>query len=244
MDITLYLGDCLVEMDKIESCSVDMILADLPYGTTQCRWDSPILLIPLWEQYMRIIKPHGPIVLFGSQPFTAMLISSNTKYFRYCWVWEKSVPTGYLDANRRPLKAHEDICVFSLKRPAYYPQMTPTKRRVIKRTSAAKHYARDTNRITTDNKGKSYPRSVLYFPIVSSSKRRHPAQKPMPLLEYLIRTYTQPGEVVLDNVMGSGSAGVAATKSGRKFIGIEIDKKYFYEAEEWINEAAQQPPLL
>jgi len=122
--------------------------------------------------------------------------------------------------------------------------MISTRRRVIKRTSAAKHYAPDTSRITTDNKGKSYPRSVLYFPVVPSSERRHPAQKPVPLLEYLIRTYTQPGEMVLDNVMGSGSTGVAAIKSGRQFVGMEIAEKYFYEAEEWINETAMQPPLL
>jgi site-specific DNA-methyltransferase (adenine-specific) len=192
---------------------------------------------------MRIIKPHGPIVLFGSQPFTTALIYSNIKYFRYCWVWEKSAPTGYLDANRKPLKAHEDICVFSLKRPAYYPQMGKAKRQVIERGGNPEHYGKHT-RQASDNKGLAYPRSVLRFPAVSQHNRRHPAQKPVPLLEYLTRTYTQSGELVLDNVMGSGATGVAAIKSGRRFIGMEIDEEYFYEAEAWINIAATQPPLL
>lgn len=151
---------------------------------------------------------------------------SNLKWFRYTWVWEKSTPTGYLDANRRPLKAHEDIVIFSRKRPPYFPRMTPAKRKITKRGSNPEHYHKHT-RQTTDNKGLAYPRSVLKFKTVSQHHRLHQTQKPVPLLEYLIETYTQPGQVILDNVMGSGSVGIACLHTKRQFIGIDDDPEIF-----------------
>lgn len=250
-------GDCLEVMKTIPDKSVDMILCDLPYGTTACKWDNVIPFEPLWEQYNRVIKDNGAIVLFGSEPFTSHLILSNLKAFREKLTWEKHRAGNFGCAKYMHLKYTEDIVVFSKKRCTYNPQM-------IKRTS---------DRVRQAQKGKSkqwasireqsgevsfatqyqpkewtyynadfkYPSNVLKFPsVVSNSKEKvnHPTQKPVLLLEYLIKTYTNENEVVLDNCMGSGSTGVAAVKNHRDFIGIELDKKYFEIAKERINEAA------
>jgi adenine specific DNA methylase Mod len=222
-------------MKAIPAHSVDMILCDLPYGTTACKWDSVIPLAPLWEQYSRIAKTNAAIVLTGSQPFTTALISSNLKQFRYCWVWEKCRGANFLRANIEPLKVHEDVCVFYGAQPTYNPQFTegkPYSRRAEGRNSGEVH--KFTPAIPVVNKGTRYPRSVQTMP--RDRGAFHPTQKPVALMEYLIRTYTNEGETVLDNCMGSGTTGVAAAQSARKFIGIEQDAVYFATAQRRIAE--------
>jgi site-specific DNA-methyltransferase (adenine-specific) len=194
--------------------SVDMILCDLPYGTTACKWDTVIPFEPLWAQYRRLIKRNGAIVLFGSQPFTSALVMSNPAMFRYCWVWEKPSGTGHLDANSRPLKCHEDVCVFFLQQPTYNPQKwrgTPNHSRGL--GSIGKPHTGvlwgQGKQIESDVSGLKYPRSVIQFDKHTSTELLHPTQKPIALMEYLIRTYTNEGETVLDNTMGSGTTGVA-----------------------------------
>lgn len=242
--ITLHHGDCLDILPTLEAGSVDMVLADPPYGSTACSWDSVIDLPSMWQELKRVIKPNGAIVLFGSQPFTSALVMSNPKWFRYCLVWEKSGVTGFLDANRKPLKCHEDIAVFYGKLPIYNPQMTPTKREVTTRgANRANHYGAH-KRVTTDNRGKAYPRSVIYCPDAINTV--HPTQKPVALLAYLIRTYTNKGDTVLDFCMGSGSTGVACIEEGRSFIGIEKDTEhgYFEIAKKRIHEAETTPRTM
>jgi DNA modification methylase len=225
-------------MPTLEARSVDMILADPPYGTTALKaWDSVIPFEPLWTQLRRVIKPSGAVLMFGSQPFTSALVMSNPAWFRYCWVWEKSGVTGFLDANRKPMKAHEDIAVFYGALPTYNPQMTPTKRTVVKRGANALHYGSHAN-VTSDNNGKAYPRTVIYC---SGESGLHPTQKPVDLLRYFVRTYTNKGETVLDFCMGSGSTSVACIEEGRDFIGIEKDAEYFEVARKRI-EAEQVKP--
>jgi hypothetical protein len=223
-DIRLIHGDCLEAMRQLPDRSVDMVLCDLPYGLTPCPWDSPIAPGPLWEHYRRLIRGSGAIVLTAAQPFTSALVLSNPRWFRYGWVWEKSTGTGYLDARRRPLRCHEDVLVFSRGRPPYYPQMTPAKRRVIRRGDSPAIY-RGSGRITSDNGGLAYPRSVLYVPREPAGL--HPTQKPVALFEYLVRTYTRPGELVLDNCLGSGTTAAACLNSGRRCIGIESDEGFY-----------------
>ena len=233
---TLMMGDCLELMREIPDGSVDMVLADLPYGTISCKWDSVIPFEPLWEQYRRIAKPNAAIVLTASQPFTTALIASNLAEFKYCWVWEKSKPTGFINAKNAPLKKHEDVVVFSRgaaannnpKRMTYFPQgLEPSGKRVKSKNDQDDAWG---SRPSRNNDGyvqefKNYPASILRVP--SESKTVHPTQKPVALMEYLIRTYTQEGETVLDNCMGSGTTGVACVNTGRRFIGIEKDDKYF-----------------
>jgi DNA modification methylase len=229
-DATLYCGDCLEIMSTLPNASVDLILCDLPYGTTACTWDSVIPLASLWNEYRRIAKPSTAIVLTASQPFTSALVMSNPKWFRYCWVWEKPVGTGFLDANRKPLKCHEDICVFYGKQPTYNPQKWKGKPNHTSKTKERKTlsvYAGDHGRVETDLSGMKYPRSVIQFDKHSASERLHPTQKPVALMEYLINTYSNPGDTVLDNTMGSGTTGVAALNTGRTFIGIEQLPEYF-----------------
>lgn len=212
-----------------------MVLCDLPYGTTACKWDSVIPFARLWDEYKRIAKQDSAIVLTASQPFTTALISSNYDWFKYCLVWEKASATGVLDCKFRPLKAHEDIVVFSAsgcsngsKPPMKYsPQMTPGKPYSINRknTETQKSFSRsEVSRTDTHSDGNRYPRSVVYF---KNETGLHPTQKPVALMEYLIRTYTKEGETVLDNTMGSGTTGVACKNAGREFIGIERDPDYF-----------------
>lgn len=226
--INLMQGDCLERMKEIPDGSVDMILADPPYGTTACKWDSIIPLEAMWEQLKRIIKPNGAIVMTASQPFTTTLIASNMKMFKYCWVWNKRTSANVGAARFQPLKTHEDIVVFSGK---YKPQMTKGKMRMkggkVKSGEAngslpPVYYASD----------EYYPISILD---IKTERGFHPTQKPVALMEYLINTYTNPGEVVLDFTMGSGSTGVACVNTNRSFIGIELDEGYFEIANKRIN---------
>ena len=207
-----------------------MILCDLPYGTTACKWDTVIPFVSLWEQYKRLIKKNGAIVLFGSQPFTSALVMSNIKMFRYDWTWRKPKGTGHLNANKQPMRDKEDILVFYAAQPTYNPQFTagrPYKARKDPEgsTSMTDCYGTYTN-FRNDNEGIRYPKQVIEFGTVERGTV-HPTQKPVALCEYLIRTYTNEGETVLDNTMGSGTTGVACMNTNRHFIGIERDDKYF-----------------
>lgn len=238
--IQLYHGDCLDVMPTLEAQSFDAIIADLPYGTTACKWDVVIPFEPLWREYKRLIKPRGAVVLFGSQPFTSLLVTSNLAWFRYEWVWVKSKQTGFLDAKRKPLKKHETMSVFSSNGHVYNPQMVKGEihKRGRQRKAKNEHYGEFRDFIYTSDE--YYPQSVVNF--ASVMKPDHPTQKPTALLEYLIRTYTNEGGAVLDNVMGSGTTGVACQQTGRSFVGIEKDAGYFEIAKRRIETA--QLPLL
>jgi site-specific DNA-methyltransferase (adenine-specific) len=233
--MSLMLGDCLERMKEIPDGSVDMILADPPYGTTACKWDGIIPFEPMWEQLKRIIKPNGAIVMTASQPFTTALIASNLKEFRYCWVWEKTLFTNFAQVKKQPAKRHEDICVFYQKQPTYNPQMGQGKPYTDKERVRSMGVTGDAlpSKKAITNTGTRYPSSVQKFSNGNNGSV-HPTQKPVALMEYLIKTYTQEGETVLDFVMGSGTTGVAAKKLNRKFIGIEKDETYFKIAQERI----------
>ena len=239
-NIQLYHGDCLEAMKNIADKSIDMVLCDLPYGTTNCSWDIVIPFEPLWEQYNRIIKDNGAIVLFGSEPFSSALRMSNIKNYKYDWIWEKSKATGFLNAKKRPLVAHEYIHVFYKKQPLYNPQMregTPYNKGMRKQQTENDVYG-EFKQVEVKSEGKRYPRSVIYYKTAETEGETfHKTQKPVSLLEYLINTYTNTGEVVLDNCMGSGSTGIACINTNRKFIGIELDDTYFNVAKERINNA-------
>lgn len=239
--ITLKNGDCLELMIDIPDNSVDLILCDLPYGTTACKWDTVIPFDKLWEQYERIIKDTGVIVLFSSSMFTVDLINSNRKLFKYKLIWKKNVPTGMSSAKYRPMNYYEEICVFSKTKGTYNPQMKP---RVGKRKDCYKyeHYCGDSNHYEVDKVKYKYdpdwvqPSNVLEFDVVPNRKGKlHPTQKPVELLEWLVKTYSNEEDVVLDNCMGSGTTGVACSHLNRNFIGYELDKDYFKIAEERIN---------
>uniref|UniRef100_A0A6C0HGZ5 DNA methylase N-4/N-6 domain-containing protein n=1 Tax=viral metagenome TaxID=1070528 RepID=A0A6C0HGZ5_9ZZZZ len=237
LSFNLIHGDCLIEMKKIKNQSIDMILCDLPYGMTKNVWDVVIPFDKLWEEYNRIIKDNGAVVLFGSQPFTSLMITSNLKHFRYCLVWEKNKFSDFLNAKRKPMKTNEDIAIFYKKQPTYNPQYwysTPytrwnTQSAVDKQTNYGNH--KENHVVSVD--GKRLPTTVLKFNRIERPK--HPTQKPVDLLEWLIKTYSNPGEMVLDNCMGVGSTGIACKNLKRSFIGIELDKKYFDIANELIN---------
>lgn len=224
----LSLGDCLEKMKDIADASVDAIICDPPYGTTCCKWDSVIPLDLMWEQLKRIIKPNGAIVLTASQPFTSTLISSNITMFRYCWVWNKGLATGFLNAKKQPLRQTEDIVVFYKKQCNYFPQMTvrgkPRNKNTAKGKSAEVY--RELISVPKFN-NEYYPTNLLYISNSNQKIKVHPTQKPVALMEYLIKTYTNEGETVLDFTMGSGTTGVAAMNLNRRFIGIERDEKYF-----------------
>ena len=234
----LMLGDCLERMKEIPDGSVDMILTDPPYGTTACKWDSMIPLEPMWEQLKRIIKPNGAIVMTASQPFTTTLIASNMKMFRYCWVWKKSKATNFLNAKKQPLRKHEDICVFYKKPPTYKPQMTkgdPYTKGIRKNQLTGSYGDFSAIEVKSED-GMRYPTDVVYFKTAESEGAvLHSTQKPVALMEYLIKTYTNEGETVLDFTMGSGSTGVACKNLNRKFIGIELDEEYFKIAQDRIS---------
>ena len=244
--IDLRQGDCLEIMKDIPDKSIDAIICDLPYGTTACKWDSIIPFDKLWEQYKRIIKDNGAIVLFGSQPFTSALVMSNPKMFKYEWIWEKSKASNFLLAKKQPLKAHENILVFGKGSVVYYPQKTEGKpfnkgNRKHDNGIATEVYNKIPNagiEIINED-GMRNPRSVQYFVTGESEGKLHPTQKPLELMKYLIKTYTNEGDTVLDNTMGSGTTGIAAVNLNRKFIGIEMDEHYFEIAEKRINEAKQ-----
>lgn len=227
--MNLYNGDCLEIMKDIPDKSIDLILCDLPYGTTNCKWDILIDFDKLWCQYNRIIKDDHAIVLFSSQPFTTIMINSNIKKFKYCWVWDKKKPSNFPLAKIQPMKYHEDICVFNSK--VYYPIMVPVAGRNAKKGvnktpeifNGGLSNPEYLKKVYTDK----YPSSILEFSNADQTNRLHPTQKPTNLLEYLIKTYTKENEIVLDNCMGSGSTGIACLNTNRNFIGIEMDENYF-----------------
>lgn len=219
----LFEGDCLEYMEKIPDGSVDMILCDLPYGMTQNQWDCYIPLEELWKQYKRVIKPSGAIVLTSNGVFTAKLILSQPGIFKYKWVWEKSKPTNFLNAKKQPLRKYEDVCVFYKKQPTYHPQMTPGEPydKGVRKDQLCGNYG-DFDPVHVASKGERYPTDIIYIKTAESEGAvYHPTQKPVELGRYMVRTYTNPGDVVLDNTFGSGSFLVAALMEGRNFIGIE-----------------------
>lgn len=239
--IELTQGDCLEVMADIPDGSVDLVLCDLPYGTTACKWDAVIPFEPLWEQYKRIAKRNAAIVLTASQPFTTTLIASNIKEFKYSFVWDKITKTNHLNAKKQPLRRTEDICVFYRKQCAYTPQGLIKGEFENHRPNHFKYKKGD--KVYGEQKEHSnissytnYPDNLLRFSN-SNHNSLHPTQKPVALMEYLIRTYTNEGDVVLDNCMGSGTTGAACVNTGRRFIGIELDPDYFAIAERRIHEA-------
>lgn len=226
--IELIQGDCLIEMQKIPDKSVDMILCDPPYGTTACKWDSVVPFEPMWEQLKRIIKDNGAIVLTASQPFTSALVMSNPKMFRHHWIWNKKMGSNFFNVKSQPLKIHEEVVVFSKKRAVYNPIMRLGKMRV---KGSDKQYSGD-NILGNHKKTKTrndtyYPVSILDFSNASRTDKVHPTQKPVALLEYLIKTYTQENETVLDFCSGSASTAIACLNTNRKGIMIEKDEHYF-----------------
>lgn len=235
---TLIHGDCLEAMQTIEAGSVDLVLTDPPYGTTACKWDTVIPFAPMWECLKRVTKKNAAIVLFGSQPFTSALVMSNPKMFRYQWVWGKTNVSNPQLAKKQPLKNHEDIVVFSITPHAYSPQglMQCAKDR-RKDSGNLGHCVRKAYRQSQTN----YPKSIIN---ITSERGLHPTQKPVALMEYLIRTYTNEGETVLDFTMGSGTTGVACKNLNRKFIGIEKDAGYFKIASERIRDHIVQAELV
>ena len=238
--INLMQGDCLERMKEISDGSVDMVLTDPPYGTTACKWDSIIPLEPMWEQLKRVIKPNGAIVMTASQPFTTTLIASNMKMFKYCWVFAKSLPVGHGYAKHRPMSNHEDICVFGKGKTTYNPQMTP-RDKPRKYTRKGPSLSGSSSMTSHDGLEREltekYPTSIQHFNTSVQKDKLHPTQKPVALMEYLIKTYTNEGETVLDFTMGSGSTGVACVNTGRRFIGIELDDGYFKIAQDRIEQA-------
>ena len=226
-------GDCMELLPEIPDKSVDMVLCDLPYGITSCKWDSALPFPPLWEQYWRITKERGAVVLFAAQPFTTALISSGRHHFRYCWYWKKNNKTGAAFAKIQPMRCVEDIAVFYRKAPTYNPQgLKALEKHRIRKPGA--HGVYKSHKNSSVQKFTGYPNHLLEFTneAPSARDRLHPTQKPVPLLEYLIKTYTNEGDTVLDNCMGSGSTGVACLRTGRRFIGIEKDPQYFEIAKE------------
>ncbi len=234
----LMLGDCLERMKEIEDGSIDLCLTDPPYGTTACKWDSVIPFEPMWDQLKRIVKPNGAICLFGSEPFSSALRMSNIKMFKHDIVWEKDKPTGFLNAKKYMMKYHELIHLFCNKTPCYYPQFWESKpmNTVYHGGNTQKHHTIENKRKKTTQR---YPKDVVKFNTVNgqSKDKFHPTQKPVALLEYLIKTYTLEGETVLDFTMGSGSTGVACKNLKRNFIGIEKDEEYFRIAKQRIKDA-------
>ena len=240
--VKLLQGDCLELMKKIPDNSVDMILCDLPYGMTQNQWDSCIPLDLLWKQYSRIIKPNGAIVLTSQGLFTAKLIMSQPKLYRYKWIWEKSKSTNFLNAKKQPLRKHEEVCVFYKKQPTYNPQMTkgvPYDKGVRKNQLSGSYG--DFQPVHVYSDGERYPTDIIYVKTAESEGEVvHPTQKPVELCEYLIKTYTNENDVVLDNCMGSGTTGVACVNTNRNFIGMELDENYFNIAKNRIEKAKTQ----
>ncbi len=233
---TLYQGDCLEVMPELESGSVDLILADLPYGVTACKWDVIIPFDRLWSEYERLLKPTGTVILTASQPFTTKLINSKPEWFRYELVWKKNTVTGHLNSKYQPMRSHENILVFS---PAKSTQMTYRPQGLIP-VDRVKKFARSriynsTREGSRHVRWTNFPRSVLEF--ASETDRKHPTQKPVALMAYLIETYSMPGAVVLDNTMGAGSTGVAALQVGRKFVGMELNEEYYEVAVERMRKA-------
>lgn len=239
---TLLYGDCLARMKEIPDGSVDMILCDLPYGTVSCKWDNVIPFEPLWKEYKRVAKDNAAIVLTSAEPFTSFLITSNVKMFKYDLIWHKTHPKGHLNAKKMPMRSHENVCVFYSKPPTYNPQKTTGHKRKVARTVYTKGADKDSaygleERDTSYDSTERYPTSVQVFGNADQTKALHPTQKPVALMEWLIRTYSNVGDIVLDNCIGSGTTGVACLNTSRKFIGIEMDENYFNIASKRIAEA-------
>ncbi len=233
LDILLLHDDCISAMSSLNEHSVDMLFTDLPYGTTNCKWDTPIDLPSFWKEVNRVVRPGGCRALFAQPPFDKVLGCSNLKHLRYEWIWEKNQPTGHLNAKRMPMKAHENILIFYDKLPTYHPQMTHGHKRKVSSAEHKRntkhgdiyHTFANTSYDSTDR----YPRDVLHGKSDKQKSCIHPTQKPVWLCEYIVLTYTDPGETVLDCCMGSASIGVACQNTGRKYIGIDREKKW-YEA--------------
>jgi len=237
-------GDCLEVMKDIPDGSIDMVLTDPPYGKTNCTWDTIVPVKPMWKEIKRIIKPNGAIVMTASQPFTSILIMSNLKMFKYCWVWEKVSAKGHFNAKKMPMTAHEDVVVFYLKQPVYNPQMTHGHIRKMSTKSKSLNsevYKKNTKTVSYNSTDR-YPRSVQIFNQDTQKSSLHPTQKPINLIEYLIKTYTNKGELILDFTAGSGTTAVAAINTHRKYICIERNPKDCKIAEQRISQA--QPQLF
>lgn len=240
----LQCGDCLELMKNIPTGSVDMILCDLPFGITKNRWDKAIPFEAMWKQYNRVVKENGAVVLFAAEPFASMLRLSNIKNYKYDWVWDKVKGTGFLNAKKQPMRNHELLCVFYRNQCTYNPQKTQGHMRKVS-SVAHKANCRKTENygqhgLTSYDSTERFPRSIQVFSTDVQKSALHPTQKPVALLEYMIYTYTNPGEIVMDNCMGSGSTGVACVNTGRRFIGMELDQDYFDIAQRRINEAAEK----
>lgn len=244
MNYELYFGDCLDLMKDIPDNSIDMILCDPPFGTTSNRWDKQLPFDPMWCEYKRIIKDKQTIVIFALEPFATKLRYSNLKNYKYDWIWDKHSTNGFLNAKKRPLKRYENICVFSYGVPVYYPQMEVRGKERNK--GAYNHKSGDGDGVygrykNLKNKNNIYyPTDILSYSNATRAGKIHSTQKPVALLEYLIKTYTNEGETVLDNCMGSGSTGVACVNTGRNFIGIELDEYYYGIAKERIDTAYKE----
>lgn len=234
--IELWHGDCLELMNDIPDDSVDMVLCDMPYGTTSNKWDKCIPLEKLWQEYKRAVKKNGVIVLFAQTPFDKVLGASNLDMLKYEWIWEKQQATGHLNAKKMPMKSHENILVFYRQLPTYNPQWEWGAPYTSTGSSTnSTNYGKTKGKVTTVSDGRRYPKDVLRFGKAETDKHLHPTQKPVALLEYLIKTYTNSGDTVLDNCMGSGSTGVACANTNRRFIGIELDDDYFNIAKQRID---------
>ena len=253
-DVKLFNGDCLEIMPKLadDGVKVDLVLTDVPYGTTACKWDNIISFDEMWNCLHNISYENTPIVLFSSQPFTTALIGSNINEFKYEWIWQKAVGSNFATVKYQPLKEHENICVFSKGRHNYYPIKEQRKGKGLERLKhgyKSNGTSSDINGILPNRKGKKYdtlrfPSSIQYFNNRDKDRGYHPTQKPVELLEYLIETYTKEDDLVLDFTMGSGSTGVACLQTNRNFIGIELEPKYFEIAEQRIKEAKAQRRLI
>lgn len=237
----IYNEDCLEGMKRIDTGSIDMILCDLPYGTTACKWDSVIPFSKLWAHYERIIKDDGAIALFSTQPFTTNLIASNMRLFKYEIIWQKNMFSNFFSVKERPGKVHENICIFYKKQPCYNPQMEEGKPYKINIRSSRPNKGIYNGPFAAQdrepNKGTRYPVSVLNF---KKEKGFHPTQKPVALNEWLIRTYTNEGDLVLDNCMGSGATAIACINTGRQFVGFETDPEFYQKSVEWIKKHKEE----
>lgn len=241
----LLLGDYLEILPSLAATSVDLVLADPPYGKTRCKWDSIISLDDMWVELLRILKPRGAVVLMAAQPFSSLLVFSNLKMFKYDWIWRKPKGTGHLNAKKQPLRDKEDVLVFYRKQPTYNPQMAPGKpykgragKDAESKSSMTDSYGDYTN-FRYNNPGHRYPKQVLEFPVVERNTLR-PTQKPLELMEYLIKTYTNEGDRVLDFCMGSGTTGLACKNTQRSFIGIEKDPRYYAIAKKRIEDDVRE----
>lgn len=251
MSYKLICGDCLEIMPTMEARSIDAIITDLPYETTACEWDSVIPLAPMWKEVKRVLKPNGAFITTASQPFTSALIMSDVNYFKYEWIWDKGRGFQPQLANIQPMKAHENGVVFGDGKITYNPQKTPTRpdhRKASGRLNNRKDGTGQSILSSVNSANKTYtdryPTTIIYFDNSNQAKKLHPTQKPIELYRYLIRTYTNEGETVLDICIGSGTTGVAAIQTGRNFIGIEKDKNYFKIAEKRCREATLQPDMF